>query len=264
MYRKSDGALLGWNTGSYSYENNNPNRGILVAYVVADSWGAHEDSLEIKISTSGSCGYSVYSYNNRYSDELPPPLLFTVTEVASDDASLPGVVLQVGSATADHDGASSVQDSPVALGMCSGKFTDLPTESTGYSLITFAFTPQSSTSKLLVEGPPITIGEAANQANFFRIAAFHKGVGLLGWNGGTWSYEHSKHSNYNTGVVAIRAWADSWGAGVEGQVEVIIYVDCPEGTHTGSEYYFNVRGYNSGGGHPVPPLEFTVTEVENK
>ena len=261
VYRVSDGALLGWNAGSYAYTNNNPNRGILAAYIVAESWGAHEDSMEIKISTSGGCSSAVFTYNNRKdSDELAPPLLVTVTEVANDDVSLPGVVLQVGSATADHDGASTVQDSHIALGACSGKFTSLPTEATGYVLMTFAFTPLSSTSKLLVEGPPITIGEIFNKANFFRIAAFHKGVSLLGWNGGTWSYQHSKHSGYNTGVLALRVWADSWGAGVEGQVEVIIYTDQESCSDSSNAYHINVRRRPQ---YPVPPLEFTVTEVEN-
>ena len=230
--------------------------------MVADSWGAHEDTLSIRISTSGSCTSAKFSYNNRYSDELPPPLLFTVTEVLNDDVTLPGVVLQVGSARADHDGASTVQGGPVSLGKCVGKFVNLPTEDNGYVLKTFAFTPQSTTSKLLVEGPPIPIGEKSNAANFFRIAAFatfHNSVSLLGWNGAAWSYEHSKHSGYNTGVLTLRAWADSWGAGVAGQIKVIIYTDQEGCTDSSSVYYFNHRGV----GHPVPPLEFTVTEVEN-
>ena len=51
-----------------------------------------------------------------------------------------------------------------------GNFGAVPKMSEGLTVHTFSFTPRSSTSKLLIETPPIPVGEMKNVADDFRIA----------------------------------------------------------------------------------------------
>lgn len=45
-----------------------------------------------------------------------------------------------------------------------------PVKSEGVTVHTFSFTPRSGSSKLLIETPPIPVGETKNVADDFRIA----------------------------------------------------------------------------------------------
>ena len=65
--------------------------------------------------------------------------------------------------------AGTVAQQPQSCGVA-GNFGAVPKISEGVTLHTFSFQPRSGSSKLLIETPPIPVGETKNVADDFRIA----------------------------------------------------------------------------------------------
>jgi len=78
---RSNGARLGASGHSMSHENWNPQLGLLALRVWVKSWGTSEDTLTVRVYTSGSSG-NYYLYNTVDDPGTAnPPLTFTITEI---------------------------------------------------------------------------------------------------------------------------------------------------------------------------------------
>jgi len=62
-----------------------------------------------------------------------------------------------------------VAAAPQKMGV-TGNFGAVPKINEGVTVHTFSFTPRSASSKILIETPPIPVGETKNVADDFRIA----------------------------------------------------------------------------------------------
>jgi hypothetical protein len=147
----------------------------------------------------------------------------------------------------------TVTTKPQSLGVKMDN-TNKPTIREGLTVIKMEVTVKESDSQLLIEGPPIPVGEHSNVGDDYRIAVFDSETdALLGWSGGSYGY-YNMAGNENIGVMTLKI-VTAAGDVKPGKYNLVVKISASgsEGNH----YYYNTRI----DGYICPDVVFTVKEI---
>jgi hypothetical protein len=113
-----------------------------------------------------------------------------------------------------------------------------PAYSGGTTVIEMDITVEQGSSQLLIEGPPISISDVADQRDNYRIVVFDPQTSaLLGWSGGSFSWK-TLSSDTNIGIMTLKV-RTSLGKVKPGKYTLVVKVSASGAK--GSHYQYNAK-----------------------
>lgn len=135
------------------------------------------------------------------------------------------------------------------LGASSG-FGSEPSSTSGAALVTTTFQPRYADSIILVQSTNVSVAEAANNGDDFRIFA-HAGTYLIGWGYSGLTYG-SFSSNLNAANMTLYAYNTSWGTDARTVRLGVDYTGGNNGVYINNRYVTEFA---------ISPVTLTIMEI---